>query len=122
MGYTQRRQYFDPLDVKRVSAVVWWAIALVFYGIGDTATTLYFIHSGLGVEGNALVAPALEATGLWILVPWKAAAIGLFYGWYRLVPDDVSIGVPIGLTLLGAFLTGWNTLGAYLGHNPLPIF
>jgi len=103
-------------------APTWWLFAIVLYGIGDTATTLYFIHAGLGVEKNVLVAPILEATGLWILVPWKAAAIGLFYVGYRLVPDDVAIGVPIGLALLGAFLTGWNTLGAYLGYNPLPIF
>jgi len=113
-------RYLGRVTLRPTVAV--WVISIALFGIGDTATTLYFIHAGVGVEGNALVAPMLEAAGIWILVPWKAAAIVLFYGGYRLVPDDVAIGVPIGLALLGAFLTGWNTLGAYLGYTPLPIF
>ncbi|WP_226043313.1 hypothetical protein [Natrinema sp. DC36] len=99
-----------------------WLLAVALFGIGDTATTMYFLSTSVATEGNPLVAPALEAVGLWILIPWKTAAIGLFYGLYRLVPDDMAIGVPIGLALLGAALTVWNVSGAMIGQNPLPIF
>lgn len=122
MGYHSKTVTGDRAIGSVRSHRLAWIGAILTYGLTDLGTTLYYIHTGVGVEGNALVAPVLEATGLWILIPWKAAAIGLFYGLYRLVPDDMAIGVPIGLALLGAMLTVWNSYGAMIGQNPLPVF
>ncbi|APX98743.1 hypothetical protein BB347_18735 (plasmid) [Natronorubrum daqingense] len=99
-----------------------WIFAVALFGTGDLATTIVFIEIGAGVEGNPIVAPVVESVGTWILVPWKFAAIGVFYLGYRVVPKQIRIGIPIGLTLVGAALTGWNLYGWYLGHNPIPIF
>ncbi|MFC6720885.1 hypothetical protein ACFQGT_00365 [Natrialbaceae archaeon GCM10025810] len=94
-----------------------WTLAILTFGIGDLATTLYFLSSGQLVESHPIAASILESTGLWILVPWKAAAIAVFYALYRLAPRQYRIGVPVGLTLIGTMITTWNLyLGLFLAR------
>jgi len=95
------------LESPRVHATL-WALAVFLFGVVDVASTMYFVATTPAVEGHPLIAAAIGATGLWILVPWKAAAIGLFYGLYRLTPQAYRIGVPLGLTGVGAVVSMWN--------------
>jgi len=92
-----------------------WLVAIALFGVGDLVTTIYFIVEYGAVETHPVGAIAIDQLGLWILVPWKAAALALFYGFYRAVPKPYSLGVPIGLALLGAFTSAWNTLISTVG-------
>jgi len=92
-----------------------WVLVLVFFCAGDLLTT----HVGLSVRGvveaGPVVAPLLRAYGLAGMVGLKAATVGLFYGVARLLPEPYSIGVPLGLALVGVSVTGWNLFVLYLG-------
>ncbi|ELY65094.1 hypothetical protein C490_14030 [Natronobacterium gregoryi SP2] len=85
-----------------------WLLAVATYGIGDLSSTLYFVSTTPVVEVHPIAASVTDAVGHWILVPWKLAALLLFYGLYRVTPSDYRIGVPIGLFLLGSVVTIWN--------------
>lgn len=92
-----------------------WGLAIITFGIGDVVTTAVFITAEMNHEGNPLVASALYTYGLWILMPWKIAVFGIFAAIYRLVPSQISVGVPIGLTLVGTALTVWNIYSSFTG-------
>ncbi|SDQ25849.1 hypothetical protein [Natronobacterium texcoconense] len=85
-----------------------WILAVLTYGIGDLASTLYFVSTAPVVEAHPIAAHVTASVGHGILVPWKMAAFLLFYGLYRITPSDYRIGVPIGLVLLGGAVTAWN--------------
>lgn len=112
-------------EISRSASPWLWVIAIAFYGVGDVATTIAFIEAGIAEgEAHPVAAVGIEAVGTWILVVWKAAALALLFGVYRLVErvaPSSAVGVPLGTALLGMALTLWNTIGAILGHNPLPI-
>lgn len=97
-------EYTTTLNVDRVL----WALSIGLFGVADLASTIYFIGELGAIESHPVADVAIETLGLWILIPWKAAAIGLFYAAYRIVPNPHSLGIPIGLVLLGIVLTVWN--------------
>lgn len=92
-----------------------WGLVLLFFCVGDLATT----HVGLSVQGvveaGPVVAPLLREYGLVAMVGLKGATVAVAYGVARIVPDPQSIGVPIGLALVGVCVTGWNLVVLYLG-------
>ncbi|MEF8841822.1 MAG: hypothetical protein V5A62_09390 [Haloarculaceae archaeon] len=92
-----------------------WAVAFLFFCVGDVVTT----HVGLSIHGvieaGPVVAPVLREYGLAAMFGLKGATLALFYGLYRVVPDPQSIGVPFGLALVGVFVTGWNLVVICLG-------
>jgi len=105
----------DVLSRPRVRSGL-WALAVLLFGIGDVATTLYFIATTPAAEANPVVAAAIEAAGLWVLLPWKLITGALFYGLYRLTPREWRVGVPIGLVLVGGVVSVWNLyVGLYGG-------
>lgn len=85
-----------------------WALAFLFFCVGDVVTT----HVGLSmhgvVEAGPVVAPLLREHGLAGMVLLKAVIVGGAYGATRIVPDPQSVGVPLGLALVGVAVTGWN--------------
>ena len=85
-----------------------WGLAFLFFCVGDVVTT----HVGLSVQGvvevGPVVGPLLRDHGLAAMVVLKAGTVGAAYGAARLVPDPQSIGVPLGLALVGVLVTGWN--------------
>lgn len=98
-----------------------WTLAVATYGIGDAATTIYFVATTPALEYNPVVAAVIDRAGLWALVPWKAAAMTLFYGLYRITPATYRVGVPIGLVVLGCVLTAWNLYVGVVGEYPIPV-
>ncbi|ELY68849.1 hypothetical protein [Natrinema versiforme] len=100
------------LERRFVTAVHWptvcWALAILTYGIGDAATTVYLVATTPLVEGNPLVAAVIGCLGVWAVVPLKVVALVAFYGLSRVVPPDWRVGVPIGLVLVGGVVTTWN--------------
>ena len=96
-----------------------WGLALLLFGVGDLVTTVYFIAEFGAIETHPIGGPAIDALGFWALVPLKAIAFGVCYGLYRLSPREYAVGVPIGLILLGAYLSVWNTVISLAGTSPL---
>ena len=87
-----------------------WGLSLLFFCVGDLVTT----HAGLSIHGvieaGPVVAPVLREYGIAAMVGLKAATMVLFYGLALALPDPHAVGVPLGLTLVGVFVTGWNLL------------
>lgn len=85
-----------------------WALALLFFCVGDVTTT----HAGLSISGvveaGPVVAPLVREYGVAAMIGLKAATVGLFYGFATVLPEPQSAGVPLGLTLVGLSVTGWN--------------
>lgn len=92
-----------------------WVLVLLFFCVGDLATTRVGLSVQGVVEAGPLVAPVVRAYGLAGMVVVKAATVGLFYGAARLLPDPHAAGVPLGLTLVGVLVTGWNLVVLGLG-------
>lgn len=96
-----------------------WIAAIALFGVGDLVTTVYFIVEFGAVETHPVGGPAIDALGFWALVPLKAIAFAVCYGLYRLAPREYAVGVPIGLILLGGYLSVWNTAISLTGSAPL---
>ena len=92
-----------------------WIIAVLMFGIGDSLTTGIFLSNGMGYEGNPLAATLFTQFGLWVMIPWKLLAFAAFAALYRLTPDRINIGVPLGLALFGSLLTIWNAYSSLTG-------
>lgn len=92
-----------------------WGVTLLFFCVGDVVTTGIGLSMDGIVEAGPVVAPVLREYGLVAMLGLKAATVGLFYGLARLLPEPHSLGVPLGLALLGVFVTGWNLVVLALG-------
>jgi Mn2+/Fe2+ NRAMP family transporter len=86
----------------------WWIVAVALFGAGDLALTLFGLVSARAVEAHPIAGRLVATYGVWVLVPVKIAVVGAFYGFYRATPREFRIGVPLGLSLLGAVVAGWN--------------
>lgn len=86
-----------------------WILAFATYGIGDFLTTIIGLSTGHLVEVSPIVIPVMERFGLAAMVGLKAAVFGItgLIWWYTPYPD--SLGVPIGLSVMGILVTVWNT-------------
>ncbi|MDX1746826.1 MAG: hypothetical protein R3324_12875 [Halobacteriales archaeon] len=118
MGITDARSVGDLLTSVRPDRPVaeilastelrLWVLMVLFFCVGDLVTT----HVGLSmpgiVEAGPLVGPVLEAYGPAAMVVMKGATVALFYGLYRVVPEPHSLGVPLGLAVVGVLVTAWN--------------
>ena len=96
-----------------------WILAIALFGIGDLVTTIYFIAEFGAVETHPVGGAAIDTLGYWALVPLKVLALGVCYALYRVAPREYAVGVPIGLILLGAYLSVWNTVISLAGTSPL---
>jgi hypothetical protein len=94
-----------------------WAFAVGFYGVGDLLTTVVGVSSGRAVEAGPVAAELVGLYGLGAVFPLKVGSLLAFYVLWRLVPDPHAAGVPLGLVLTGAVLTGWNAF-VVLGGGP----
>ena len=85
-----------------------WVIAVLFYGLGDAATTGIGVHTAEVVEAGPFVAPLLEQYGLGIIIALKAGILGGMYLLWRHIPQPQRLGVPLGLAVVGVSVTTWN--------------
>lgn len=86
----------------------WWVAAVVFFGVGDAATTAFGVHAGRAAEASPVVAWLLADYGPAVMVPMKAVTFAVFWAGWRLTPPPYRIGYPVGLTVVGTVATGWN--------------
>ncbi|MFB6157644.1 MAG: DUF5658 family protein [Haloferacaceae archaeon] len=85
-----------------------WVIAVLFFAVGDVATTLAGLQFGRVVEAGPVVAPLIEVHGAAAMVALKAATFGCCYALYRVAARPHGVGVPLGLAALGVLATGRN--------------
>lgn len=85
-----------------------WIGAVLFFAVGDVATTVVGLGFGPFVEAGPVVGPLIDRYGYAAMVALKVAMLGGCYVLYRLVPRPHSAGVPLGLATLGVLVTGWN--------------
>ena len=118
MSTADSRLSLETIPTPRVERSL-WIVALLLFGVGDLVTTVYFIVEAGAVETHPIGGPAIDLLGFWALVPLKAIAVVICYGLYRLAPREYAVGVPIGLILLGGYLSAWNTIISLTGTSPL---
>lgn len=85
-----------------------WLFAVLSYGIGDLVTTIVGLSTGHLVEASPFVIPLVKRFGLFGMVGLKAGVFGLtgMLWWFTPYPD--SLGVPLGLSVVGVLITSWN--------------
>ncbi|MFW5963322.1 MAG: hypothetical protein ACOCQM_00555 [Natronomonas sp.] len=97
-----------PVGRSEVSHSILWALAVLFFGVGDVVTT----SVGLGVEGlfesGPVTSVLVERYGLGGMVASKTLIFGGCFLCWRVVQRPYRVGVPLGLALLGVSVTGWN--------------
>ncbi|MEF8877823.1 MAG: hypothetical protein V5A60_14000 [Haloarculaceae archaeon] len=106
-----------PVEALAARTPGLWGLAVAFYGLGDLLTTVVGLVSGRAVEAAPVASVLVAQYGPAVVLPLKLASFLLFYLVWRAVPEPHSVGVPLGLALLGVLLTGWNTL-VLLGLAP----
>lgn len=96
------------VDAFRDHAGALWITAVLFFVVGDLATT----SIGLSADHVREVGPAVRFTveryGFASVVLLKAGTLLVCAGVWRVVPSPYDAGVPFGLTALGVAVTGWN--------------
>lgn len=87
-----------------------WVVGILFFGIGDILTT----GVGLSLEGIREVGPITGSLvgqyGRGVMVPMKLLTFGGCYLLWRFLPEPHRLGVPLGLALLGVWVTTWNLM------------
>ncbi|MBX0297629.1 DUF5658 family protein [Haloarcula nitratireducens] len=90
------------------SAASIWALAILLFGVGDLITTGVGLRVGGVVETNPIPRLFFQYSVLGAMGALKIAAFGGFYVCWRLVPRPYSMGIPLGLAVLGGVVTSWN--------------
>jgi len=85
-----------------------WVVAILLYGIGDTATTLWGLSVGGVAEAGPVAKPLIEAYGPRALLLVKAVVFGSFYLVWVMLRTPGRIAVPLALALVGGVVTAWN--------------
>lgn len=102
------RALTDPLRVKSVKWF-FWAVAIVFYGFGDTITTIFGLQATGVAEGGPLVLVVLALGGIPAFILYKTLLVAVFFGVWYVVSGPVRDSIPMVLTVLGVVITIWNT-------------
>lgn len=92
-----------------------WAIGIGFYGIGDTLTTVVGFWAGRGVEAGPVVALLMAQAGILGLLVVKVAVLLGFYLAWRVLHSPGRVGIPLALSIVGVFVTGWNGVVLVVG-------
>lgn len=87
-----------------------WIAAILFYGIGDTVTTLLGLSTVGVAEAGPVAGPVIEAYGGYALVSVKATVFPAFYLVWRILRTPGRVAVPFALALVGAVVTVWNVV------------
>ncbi|ELZ30297.1 hypothetical protein C475_01142 [Halosimplex carlsbadense 2-9-1] len=89
-------------------AVHLWAITVLFYGFGDLGTTFIGVSVTGIAETGPVAGPLLRRFGFQLVVVVKLLFLAICFAFWRLVPDRVAVGIPLGLGVLGVVVVLWN--------------
>lgn len=99
-----------PVRAAIENQSILWGVAILFYGFGDTATTLVGLYSP-GTEETGPVALTVIAHGG--IPGFLALKIGFIsvcvLAWYA-APTPGRVAIPLALAVVGTGVTCWNLL------------
>ncbi len=98
------------IDILSERTVFLWLLAIVFFGVGDIATTMLGLSYHPVAEAGPIVEIFIHKYGLSAIIFLKIAAFVIAYLMWRAAPDPHNTGVPLGLSTLGVLVTGWNII------------
>jgi hypothetical protein len=104
------RRTVESTGLPRSRAARLWLVAVLGFGVGDLLTTAVGLARPGVVEAGAVATPVLRGYGLVGLLTLKLLAFAVGYAVWVAVPRPHSLGVPLGLALVGVVVTVWNTL------------
>lgn len=87
---------------------VLWAVAILFFGIGDLVTTIVGLRFDQLIEVGPLTAPVIEQYGLVAMVSLKTVAFACCTVLWWYTPRPYNVGVSLGLAVFGVIVTLWN--------------
>ena len=85
-----------------------WLIAVLSYGVGDTATTLIGYEVAHVSEAGPVVDGFVGGAGTPGLFAVKLLIFAGFYLAWRLLPPPGRAGIPLALSVVGVLVTAWN--------------
>ncbi len=85
-----------------------WVQAVLWFGLGDLATSWIGIHTNLARESVPIIAAAIADFGLAVMLPFKLLGFVIALAGWKLAPQPYALGIPICLAIVGIYLTGWN--------------
>lgn len=88
----------------------YWLLAVLFYGVGDTVTTLIGLSLGGVAEAGPIADPAMEAFGAAGLLAIKIVIFAGFGFIWSLLEPPTRVAVPLALAIVGGVVSGWNTV------------
>lgn len=109
-GIMSQVENSGTLERLQLAQPLLWAVAILFFGVGDAITTTL----GLGMNGIYEMGPIsstlLDRYGLLSMPVVKIAIFGWFYVVWKLTPRPYRVGVPLGLSIVGVLVVWWNLL------------
>lgn len=87
-----------------------WMGAMALFGAGDVATTAYGLQQSGVVEAHPVSAEILASGGVEGMIATKALFFTGASLLYAVSPEEHRVGVPLGLTVMGAGITIANTV------------
>ena len=85
-----------------------WFVAILLYGLGDTATTYVGLSTAGVAEAGPVAGPLMEAYGRRALLAVKVVLFALFFAAWRSLRPPVRAAIPLALVVVGATVTAWN--------------
>lgn len=94
-----------------------WLAAIVWYGIGDTATTLFGLTHTDVAEIGPVAGPAIDGHGAVGLLAIKVVFFALAgLAWYVL-SRPARVAIPVAITIVGTTVTVWNAVMILLAQG-----
>lgn len=85
-----------------------WFGAVVFYGLGDTVTTLLGVRADTVSEAGPIAGAALAAHGPLGFLGVKVALFLVLAGFWHWLETPGRVAIPLGLVVVGVLVTVWN--------------
>ena len=95
------------ISERHLHVEAWVVAAIALFVVGDSVTTAIALEMGAS-EQHPVARAVLSMGGTAGMVVYKCAITAIFIGLSKTVPASWRVGVPIGLSILGAALTVWN--------------
>jgi hypothetical protein len=114
---SQRSVTDTPIHTLQAWTPWLWITAIFTFGLGDIFTTVTALENEFAVEASPIAADIIAANGLGFIYIVKAVMFGLFFLLWAVSPEDIRVGVPLGLSLLGVGVLAWNLIILLLGFT-----
>jgi hypothetical protein len=87
-----------------------WVLALLLYGVGDSATTFVGMRDGTAAEVGPVAVRVLGHGGIGGLLALKVGLfVVCFVVWYA-VRTPGRVAIPLALAVTGFLVTAWNAV------------